>query len=68
MRIYKLPVSLALQATNNLRQTLNKNHIGFRPQPSLGTALRALHAFPSSLPLTMTVPNGTKAGKPVLFL
>lgn len=68
MRIYRLPVSLAFQSSNYLRQPLSKKHIGFHPQPFLGTTLRALHALPRSLPLTMTVPNGTKAGKPVLFL
>lgn len=68
MRFYRLPVSLTLRSTNNLRQTLNKTYINFRPQPSLGIALRALHGYPNSPPLTMTVPNGTKAGKPVLFL
>ncbi|UKZ84924.1 uncharacterized protein TrAFT101_000808 [Trichoderma asperellum] len=67
MRFYRLPVSLTLRSTNNLRQTLNKTYINFRPQPSLGIALRALHGYPNSPPLTMTVPNGTKAGKPVLF-
>lgn len=68
MRLYRLPVSLTLQSANNLRQTLNKRYIGIRPHPSLGTASRALHRLLTPLPLTMTVPNGTKAGKPVLFL